>query len=265
MLEWIPPKTELMQDVSAADWVLGRLRPWDLSSGVRLHSFAPDGFEAYARIFHPIRTLDCVGGRWAPLGAARGVELTPDIALTEVSGLDPRDGEAFDDLTPLGGQLPPAACEALARALRPHTRMPDRCWFCLWEGNGAFWSYAHTAPYVDDADRGEAARYLADARAQDDVLDPTPKVEAEKRSYLLFQGPLEAAHAFEPAGWYDSSNLWWPDDRSWIVVTEVDGFSTYVGADRSAIDDVLESSEMEAIGVPHDVHMDPGPYPPRWR
>jgi hypothetical protein len=117
----------------------------------------------------------------------------------------------------------------------------------------------------DDPDAPERERYLADARAQDAILHSTPKVEAEHRSHLLFRGPLDAACAFEPAGWYDSPNLWWPDDRSWIVVTEVDGYSTYVGASQSAIQDILGSPDLESIAVPHDVYTDPGPYRPRWR
>ncbi len=259
----MPPGTELMRDVSPADWVLERLKPWD-SLAVRLNSFAPDGFDAYARIFHPARTGQTLTG-WAELGAARGVALSPDVAFCEVTGLDPSDEPALDEITPLNGQLPQAACEALAQALRPHTRSPERSWFCLWEGNGAFWSHAHSATYPDNAIRPEIEQYWADAQAQDAVLHSTPKVEAQHRSYLLFRGPLDAACAFEPGSWYDSPNLWWPDDRSWIVTTEVDGYSTYVGASRPAIEDVLESPDLEAIGVPHDVYMDPGPYRPRWR
>jgi hypothetical protein len=88
MLEWVPPETELMQDVSPADWILQRLKPWD-RPGIRLNSLAPDGFDAYARIFHPARTGRTLT-RWAELGAARDVALTPDIVFCEVSGLGPK-------------------------------------------------------------------------------------------------------------------------------------------------------------------------------
>jgi hypothetical protein len=230
---------------------------------VRLHSFAPAGFEAYARVFHPAGSTDG-GARWADLGAARGVSLSPDVGFSEVTGLGPGD-PALDDLTPSEGALPQEPCSALARVLRRHTATPDSCWFCLWEGNGAFWSHAHTSLAADDASPAERERERDDARRQDDVLHGTPRVEAENRAYFLFHGPLEAACAFEPAGWYDSPNLWWPEDRAWIVVTEVDGYSTYVGAGAAAIGDVVGSDELEAIAVPHDVPTDPGPYPPRWR
>jgi hypothetical protein len=93
-----------MRDISTADWVLARLKPWD-PAGVRLDSFAPSGFEAYARIFHPagyrpgwIGDLDPgIGVRWAVLGAERGITLSPDVAFCEVSGFGP---EEQDQLLP---------------------------------------------------------------------------------------------------------------------------------------------------------------------
>src|SRR5439155_21908060 len=101
----------------------------------------------------------------------------------------------------------------------------------------------------------EVGQSMADAKAQDAFLASIPKVEAEHRSYLLFRGPIEATCAFEPADWYVPPNLWWPEDRSWMVVTEVDGYSTYVGASRPVVEDIVDASEIEAIVVPHDVRM----------
>ncbi len=125
------------------------------------------------------------------------------------------------------------------------------------EGNGAFGSSAHSPLYADGASKEERGRYRAEAEAQDAVLGSIPGVEAYARSYFLFRGPLEAACAFEPSGWYTSPNLWWPDDRAWIVVTEVDGYSTYVGGGHTAIEDVLASTDVEAIEVTLDTPMDP--------
>jgi hypothetical protein len=52
--------------------------------------------------------------------------------------------------------------------------------------------------------------------------------------------------------------MWWPSDRAWFVATEVDGFSTYAGGSQAAIDDVLASSELEAIQVTARTPLDPG-------
>jgi hypothetical protein len=266
------PDTELIRHISTADWVLARLKPWD-PAGVRLDSFAPSGFEAYARIFHPaghrpgwIGALDAaIGVRWAVLGAERGITLSPDVAFWEVSGFGPEEQDQLYEIAPADGELPPATCEALAQILRLHTTTPHECWFCLWEGNGSFWSTSHSPLYPDGASASEIQRYLALGRAQDQFLEATPRVEAYARSYFLCRGPLSAAYSFEPDGWYLSPNLWWPDERSWIVVTEIDGYSSYVGATRSAIADVLVSPDIEALEVPLDVYMDPEMHPPRWR
>ncbi len=60
-------------------------------------------------------------------------------------------------------------------------------------------------------------------------------------------------------------NLWWPEDRAWIVITEIDGFSTYVGGSRSALQNVLASPDVEAIEAALDTYMDPEASRPRWR
>lgn len=140
--------------------------------------------------------------KWANLARARSIELSPDISFSEVSGLGPEDQHELDKLAPLDGELPPVSCDALATVLHTHTRTPDVCWFCLWEGNGAFWTHSH-APFVRaDAKRRETRRYRAAARAQDEILDLTPRVEAYARRYFLFRGPLDAACSFEPGGVY---------------------------------------------------------------
>ena len=261
MLEWLPAETELMQDISAADWVVRSVRPWDRGRGVRLWSFIPDGFEAYARVFHPARDGEH-SVRWAELGTSHGVPLTPDVAFCEVVRRDQRDPNALD-LDPMDGHLPSKECAALSRLLRPHTSSPEMCWFCLWEGNGAFRSHAHSVLRVEE-DRG-FRRTPIRATEQDRFLNSVPKVVAEARSYFLFSGPLDAACAFAIDGWDVPPNIWWPEDRSWCVVTEIDGYSTYVGGSRETIDELLSSSELEAIEVPLDVHLDPGPFPARWR
>ncbi len=76
------------------------------------------------------------------------------------------------------------------------------------------------------------------------------------REQFLFRGHVRAACSLEPMpGDYVSPSAWWPDDRAWMVVTEVDGFTTYVGGTRDAIDAILTSSDLESIEVPHDVRL----------
>jgi hypothetical protein len=270
VLAWLAPGVTLMTDVSPADWVVERLRSWD-PDGARLESFAPDGFEAYARLFHPAGNRPSHRGalgpstamKWADMARAKGITLSPDTTFSEVSGFGPND--QLDELAPMAGELPPETCDALSTVLRPHTRTPDRCWFCLWDGNGSFWSQSHAPLLPPGATRDETDQYWATARAQDGILGSTPRVKTHARRYFLFRGPLDAACTFEPSGWYTSPNLWWPDDRAWIVVTEIDGFSTYVGGTRALLQDALASPDVETIEVTLKTHMDPESSRPSWR
>jgi hypothetical protein len=168
----MPLSVELLRDVSGADWVVSGLKPWD-PDGARLESFAPKGFDAYVRVVHPAGFRPAkrgviaknVGRRWGDLARERGVELTPDIAFVEVIGIDPGESQALDDIAPSSGELPPETCDALAAVLRPHTTASQVAWFCLWQGNGAFWSQSHGPLYAHDATAKEIQKYRPEAEA----------------------------------------------------------------------------------------------------
>ena len=89
------------------------------------------------------------------------------------------------------------------------------------------------------------------------------------RHYLVFRGPLAALPTW--FGWREESpNYWYPDDRAWIVVTEIDGFSTFVGGTRPCVDAVLASPLLECLPCSLDDRLDIGsdelngdPRPPR--
>jgi hypothetical protein len=66
------------------------------------------------------------------------------------------------------------------------------------------------------------------------------------RHYLVFRAPLDGlGEWFRWSG--EGPNYWWPNDRSWIVVTEIDGISTYVGGTRVCIDEVLATPFLEPL------------------
>jgi hypothetical protein len=52
-----------------------------------------------------------------------------------------------------------------------------------------------------------------------------------------------------------SPSFWWPEDRAWIVVSEIDGTSTYVAGTRETIDEVLGSTLLEAVEVTRAARM----------
>jgi len=52
----------------------------------------------------------------------------------------------------------------------------------------------------------------------------------------------------ESAAWRRAS-LWWPADRAWLVATDIDGYSTYVGASHAAVEAVLADPDLDAVAV----------------
>ena len=79
----------------------------------------------------------------------------------------------------------------------------------------------------------------------------SPKLHLPHRDYFLFRGPITAAsHSFDDApGEHQSANLWWPDDRSWFVGTEIDLNSTHVGASAKCVEEVLASPGLEVLAA----------------
>jgi hypothetical protein len=51
----------------------------------------------------------------------------------------------------------------------------------------------------------------------------------------------------QAAGWVDGPNLWWPDDRSWCVASEIDFPYTYVGGPTKLIEEILAHPLLEAL------------------
>ena len=256
----IPDGVNLESDVAPASWIVERLWSWGTDEFL-VGSVVPEGFEAYARVLHPAYRVEGDVGttRWSVLAERSGVPLRPETGFAEASGLDPRDTKAWDEGVPSAGSLPRDQCQALATELQRFTATPDRCWFCIWEGYGFWWSSAHTTLSSPEAGPSEVERARREAKELDEVLGGTERVQTQDRAYFLFRGPLSAASSFEPSGWYQSPNLWWPEDRAWCVASEIDLYSTYVGGSRACIDQVLAAPGPEALEVSLDARADPGP------
>lgn len=50
---WIREDISLAEDLSVTESVVGGLLPFSREAGLRVGNVVPQGFEAYARIFHP--------------------------------------------------------------------------------------------------------------------------------------------------------------------------------------------------------------------
>ena len=216
---------ELSCEVAEAAWIAGRLSSFD--SGV-VTSVVPGGFEAYARVLHPVEEPGHAGDRpvrWAEVAAWSGVALVPggqfaDVALPEHEpvGVEPWSGQG-----PQAGTLYRSDADVLVEPLAGQTTARHRCWFCMWDGWGP--------------------------------SSPGPRVRLPGRDYLLFVGPLAAVPSLVDAQEGRTPNLWWPDDHAWCVASEIDLPWTYVGGSAALIASLLADDRVEAQPVsPGDNH-----------
>jgi hypothetical protein len=223
----------VVDDVSAADWIVGGVESFGRSV---VGSLVPGGFEGYARLFHPAYRsvvthpahpshsahLDETEMRWDAIAAANQRQAHAGMqwpAITGPSGDGPWDEEPED------GSLPVVQAAALLSVLSRFTGSED-CFCAVWEGFGGL-----TVP-----------------------LDGTPRVEMPARPMVLLRGPLADAAEVSMADWpwQQSPSLWWPADRAWCVATDVDLSSTYVGAGRACVEEVVAEPGLEAWPVAHD-------------
>jgi hypothetical protein len=208
-------------DVSPADWIGSRLRPFGADTG----SVVPEGFEAYCRIFHPVEPQwpDTAARTWAQVAAENGRTAHGQMQFHMINrpARTPPPPTYLKDAGPSWGSLPHRERAVLVDLLRPRTATPTQCWFCVWEG-------------FADVEYGHVSA----------------RVRHPGRDYLLYGGPIELALASLDTPWEGRSpNLWWPEDRAWIVATEIDYCWTYVGGTAATVETVLASDGIEALPV----------------
>ena len=205
-------------DVAAGAWIAPRLAGSFGAAG----RVCPTGFEAYARVFHPVGED---GLQWHDVAATMGRVAHPLMQWSRISGIF-YGRRLFGDWRgdePQTGALPPRFLATLADAIGGDAPITVG----LWTGYGDL-----------------------DSRVRDGVTLSLPG-----RDYALFRGDLAA---LRDADWPRSSrwpspsretvNLAWPDDQSWFVASEIDFDSTVVGGSRALIERVL-SSDLETAEI----------------
>ncbi|MFF5468594.1 hypothetical protein [Streptomyces achromogenes] len=225
--EWYGRLRACTADLSPADWLTGH-GPGQGAFGTVAGVSAP-GFAAYARILHPAR-LGERPVRWSAVAAAHGTRVTPVSRWHEVIGADhhclnrPDPGlPGVWDEHPAEGPTPPEVAEALLPVLARHTGTPERCWFGLWHGYGR-WDW-----------------------------DRFPTFGTPGREEVLLAGRL--ADAVSPVTldeFAELPDLWWPQDRAWVLGGDVDLVSTYVGGSAELIAELLAAADLEAHPVSPD-------------
>jgi len=211
-------------DLSAADWITASDEPWE-----RLVGFGPGGCPAYARL-----------------------RFLPDPAY---------EGQRENDLDIHGPHDETAQLRAALDTLTRHTRTPDDCYFCLWDG------------WATDIGGGDGARtldYRTGTVSRGPLIAPAfppsvlhgPKVVVPNRAYFLFRGPISdfgdwgAADAWpgQPRLHMPDPAFIWPADHAWCVANDVDPHWAGIGADVAAIDELLADPRLDVVSA--DPHQD---------
>ena len=165
-----PDGVEFLEDKSEARWVED-----SLSEFARVRALVPEGFSAYARVFHPAYLDDDQEQpvRWSTIASWTGRTVHPLMQFERIANLSENDGDIYKDppwgTAPVHGSIPEGECRTLTDVLRGFTSTPDRCYFCLWDGYG----------------------YLAQG-----LYKESSRVRAPGRKYLLFRGPIEGVLTF---------------------------------------------------------------------
>ena len=222
-------------DVFAKQWVTGMVGP---------------DFSAYARIFHPLDDGPDAQ-RWADVAQLHGRTMHASAEWDRINDVpdDLRGARGFPG-DPRIGKLDVHALSDLCVILTGHTGTPEQCWFAVWEG----WGWQHSGGFSmgrsTSSDEPLPPLEMAPQEWQLDLTGPTFALPG--RDYHLFGGPVDAATRIGhwiTKEWFDaqSPSIFWPEDHSWCVATEVDADTTLVGGSRDLIAEVTNSSLLEAL------------------
>jgi hypothetical protein len=240
-------------DGSAGDWITNAT-----SQGRTVAGLVPAEFDAYARVFHPAyrpvegneefepTAPNYVSGlapagetrvtylrevRWSEVAAANGRSAHPAMEWTSITGSCRfrRHGEqpGLWTIPPEIGYMPWRVASVVSRVLGAHTGTPDLCWFGSWLGYGDLPASLRLAPLV------------AGTRVVGGSIGKLPEVSFND----------SADEPALPKADFRSPNLWWPHDRAWCVVSNVDLQSTFIGGARHCIQDLLLHADIEIMPI----------------
>ncbi|MGO1167189.1 MAG: hypothetical protein ACTMHL_11285 [Janibacter sp.] len=281
---------ELLSDVSAGDWLLDRIGDWARVGGV-----AGTGFEAYARILHPVParrddltvadeygmnpTLEETHWPWSRVANRQGLAMHPLVQWNRLADL--HQGVDFDDGWRVGqtdeGVVDLDLLAALTEHLDVATDSSDEVVAGFWEGWGELCRHGG-APYIASGSRllgwwsRRRARRTAMAERRGALLPEVeraaregPFLEWSERDFVLFATslaelarttwPERSGLGILPGRAPLSPQMIWPGDHAWVVASEIDWDSTIVAGSRALVDAVLADDRFEAFEVGEDADL----------
>ena len=253
-----------------SDW-----RPPEHGHSGELARMLPDGFAAYARILHPFWSPDgeqsVSWGQVAQWSGRRVHRLAqvPAILKPTAATNGPRP---TDDDEPLGG-LSADQFVCLLPHLTRATERADSCSFGVWDGYAEFHEgaiqeltltseqTAKTPGFMRSlAQTAAAALFKPQGESRVAAVPPVTLLPENftipDREFYMFNAPLSIAPTFtqhvlgvndRPLEGTEAPNIWWPDDEAWLISTDIDLASTYVGGRAELIEAILADPGLEAF------------------
>lgn len=220
---------EWSDDVTAADWWIDSLRPF---SDYVVGAMIPAGFEAITRIFHPIEDDEGRELRWSDLAATNKRVPHAQMQLHRIAS---RVGERNrpDDVPHVWwGSLPIGKAHALAEVLVSSGSTGP-----VWFGCTTIDSTFHQPATAGLQAVGTPSREYYLIRSELAALDDVCRFASDR--------PLDWPVSEAPT-------VWWPEDQSWYVFSDVDFAWSYVGGTSALAEAIEKSPDLEAIRSDYD-------------
>lgn len=243
-LELVAPDHPLRPepDDHYADWWLEQLDDWH--PGLPVGCFVPRSLPAVCRLLHPWQDQADRLVRWndvvAVTDAADRAELARRVSGARYGKETPVNTAALGE--PREGQLDLHSATPLIGTLARATTTPDDVFFAVWNGWGDI----------------PPTRFPGAAQ-----------LDTPARGHFLLRGPLEGALTSVSAssvGPDPVSGIWWPEDRAWLVHTEVDFDWTFIAGTKTLMQDLGRHRALEVMVTTHDApanQLDPDVAHPR--
>jgi hypothetical protein len=222
----------------------------------------PEGFEAYARVFHPALNQQGHSVSWGEVAKICGT--TPHrqmqwhaiLGLRNIDQLRVSDRPGRDGGVKWAGSDPPIGTmdiktlDALCEILADHTSAAH-CFFglCTIRGWLDFLSTEKLPPLLElPYDRNHMV-LIGPLSAVDQIVDDWSKSGSMEMTLVAGQSKQKPERG--PSGFLrrDAPNLIWPADDSWFVASEIDFDSTLVGGSSMLINAIVDSPKLEAWQV----------------
>lgn len=278
----------LLADTDCGAWLLDRVGNAAWVGGV-----AGAGFEAYARILHPVPAtrvdlsvadewgmhpvLEESRWPWSRVAQRQGLTMHPLVQWNRLA--DIHEGVEFADGWRVGqtceGRLDLDLLAGLMERLERATSTPEDLVAGFWNGWGELRGQGWSVYTEGRGPRAWLARRLGQSAAGPPWVPVRPEVQDAAlhgpwldwpdREMVLFATSTEelvdptwaerAGIGVQSGGSDLGPQLLWPDDHAWVVASEIDWDSTILAGSRALIAGVLADARFEAFEVDEDCNL----------